>query len=654
MDYRKDVDGLRALAVLPVLFYHIGYNFFSGGYVGVDIFFVISGYLITSIIINDLAVSKFSIVNFYERRIRRIFPALYTVLTFSSVAGWLLLLPNTFVNYANTLFMTVFYSSNIRFYKESGYFDGPSHQKPLLHTWSLSVEEQFYIFFPIILIITAKYLKKSYKFVVSIIFVLSLLLSLLTISKYTEFNFYMLPTRAWELLMGSILAIKFLPDTTNRKLSEVLSIFGISLILFSIFTYDFTTLFPGYTAAAPCFGTFLVIYSGMKCDTFLKKIISLKPIVYIGLLSYSLYLWHWPLIVFFKYYCIIPLTKNQEIFILLLSFLLSVLTYHFIETPFRKKIIFKSRAGIFTLGFMLMLVFSAFSVYVAKNNGIESRIDKNALSVLSGNGDKSVLFNKCLGLSPDILTVDSLCNFGQEGKESTFLLWGDSHAGVLIDGIKKSAEDNGKRGNFVGRSAALLHVTKYSKGISAVPDEHHKNIIKFLENNTQIKDVYLSARWAMYYNGTSYGMEKKFEYPITVFYNQNSDIKNNKEVFYSGLENTLSELTRLNRNIYIVAQIPEVGVYVPYYEAMSIITGSNVRISPAIEEYMERNKGVFEVFENLSKKYKFTVIYPDKFLCEDGKCKLSVEGKSLYIDTDHLSKTGSIYVKSMFDEYMKK
>jgi len=261
LKYRPDIDGLRAIAVLAVLFFHTGVPGFSGGFVGVDIFFVISGFLITSIILKDIKEEQFSIARFYERRIRRIFPALFPVIAFTLAVGAYLFDANAFKDLGQSITATTLFSSNILFWRESGYFAAASFTKPLLHTWSLAVEEQFYIFFPLALVFIHRFLKSRYILWIGIAIILSLGASIWGVYYKPSATFYLVPTRAWELLAGSVLALGVLPNPSSAWLRNLLSATGLGLIMYSVGFYTEATLFPGHNAIAPVMGAWLIIYS---------------------------------------------------------------------------------------------------------------------------------------------------------------------------------------------------------------------------------------------------------------------------------------------------------------------------------------------------------------------------------------------------------
>jgi peptidoglycan/LPS O-acetylase OafA/YrhL len=334
--YRPDIDGLRALAIIPVLIFHAFPALLPGGFVGVDIFFVISGYLITTIILKSLSEGTFTFFNFYQRRILRIFPALILVLIFVSTFAWLYFLANEFQNYSKHLASAMFFVSNITFFNEIGYFDGKAELKPLLHFWSLGIEEQFYILWPIILIFTFSKPRK-FLFLTSLILVLSFSINKLRVRSEPDEIFFLLHGRFWELLIGGLLAyalnyksiFSFTIATRN-----ILASTGTTLILFAIFYLSKKNSFPGSWALLPTIGASLIVLAGY--DAWVNRVIlSRRWIVYIGLISYPLYLWHWPIISFLHIFQIQLSTINLACS-LALSVLLAILTYEFIEKPLRR------------------------------------------------------------------------------------------------------------------------------------------------------------------------------------------------------------------------------------------------------------------------------------------------------------------------------
>lgn len=335
MKYRAEIDGLRAFAVLPVVLFHAGYEIFSGGYVGVDVFFVISGFLITSILLAEFEQGKFSLRKFYERRARRILPALFTVMAVSLPMAWALFSQAEMEKFAKSLMATVTFSSNILFWRESGYFDLESEVKPLLHTWSLAVEEQYYILFPLFLMMFWRFGKLVITVALAAIFVASLLLAQWGSENYPSANFYLLPTRAWELLIGAFAAILL----SKREMrfgavaGEILSTSGFAAILASIFLFDSHTPFPSFYTLLPTLGAVAIILAAQQ-GTRTHALLSFKPIVFLGLISYSFYLWHQPVLVFGRYVLRDAFHAWIPAFLLVIMGL-SLLSYYLVERPMR-------------------------------------------------------------------------------------------------------------------------------------------------------------------------------------------------------------------------------------------------------------------------------------------------------------------------------
>lgn len=371
MQYREEIDGLRALAVLPVILFHAGFEWFSGGFIGVDVFFVISGYLITTIIITNMTKGNFSLINFYERRARRILPALFFVMLICLPFAWFFLNPSELKDFGGSLVAVSTFTSNILFWKESDYFATAAELKPLLHTWSLAVEEQYYVLFPIFLMIVWRIGLMKIVLLLVIVFFLSLSLAHWGALNHPNAAFYLLPTRGWELLCGVFASIYLYRSTKENTYfkNNLLSIAGLAMIAYSIFWFDETTPFPSLYALIPTIGTVLIIIYAVP-NTFSNWFLSLGPIVGIGLISYSAYLWHQPILAFAKH----GFGEHQsEIFLLflcILSLILAWFSWKFIEAPFRDAKIF-NRKSIFHLALIGTIFFSAIGSLIHFTNGLE-------------------------------------------------------------------------------------------------------------------------------------------------------------------------------------------------------------------------------------------------------------------------------------------
>lgn len=355
-NHRRDIDGLRAIAVLAVIAHHASPALVPGGFVGVDVFFVISGFLITSIILRDLDAGTFSFATFYERRVRRLVPNLTLLLVVCSAIAWLLLLPADLSNYSKSLFSTSIFTSNMFFWRDSWYFAAPSQTKPLLHTWSLAIEEQYYLIFPVVLWTVRRYLPKRVAMMCVGGFVASLALSVWAVRVTPAAAFYLLPSRAWELLLGSVLVVGVLPAIESARALEIVSVTGLLSIVAAAVFFDTSTPFPGLAALLPCAGAALVIHAGTNpATTVARRLLGSPPLVVTGLMSYSLYLWHWPLLAFAKYYFLSSLTPWLIAVCVVSSVLMAYLAWRFVEQPVRTKAALASRRR-------LMVTFAACSV----------------------------------------------------------------------------------------------------------------------------------------------------------------------------------------------------------------------------------------------------------------------------------------------------
>ena len=335
MPYRRDIDGLRALAVLPVVFFHLGWGA-PGGFVGVDVFFVISGFLIGSIVIREIETGTFSLLRFWERRVRRILPALTVVVIATAIAGIVWMIPDHLEELGKSIMAQPALVANVYFWQESGYFETAAEYQPLLQTWSLAVEEQFYLFFPLVMILLFKLGRRGAFIGVLSLIAASLAWSIIGTKAYPSLAFYLLPSRIWELDLGVILALLQIKRERPRWVNETLSWGGIACILVAVFTFDLNTPFPGYTALLPCLGAAFVIFGNAQGATSSVAFLGWGPIRFIGLISYSLYLWHWPLIVFARYQSSGELSSSTKGAILVLSLVLAILSWRFVERPFRK------------------------------------------------------------------------------------------------------------------------------------------------------------------------------------------------------------------------------------------------------------------------------------------------------------------------------
>ncbi len=435
MKYRPEVDGLRALAVLPVILFHAGFELFGGGFVGVDVFFVISGYLITTIIISEMAEEKFSIVNFYERRARRILPALFFVMAVCIPFAWFLLVPSDLVEFGHSLIAVSTFSSNFLFWSEAGYFAGPAELKPLLHTWSLAVEEQYYILFPIFLLLTWRLGIKWVLFILLFIFMLSLGVSQWGAYKIPSANFYLLPTRGWELLIGVFVAfyLKYNTYIKSYLANQLLSLLGFSMITYSIVVFNESTPFPSLYALIPTIGTGLVIICAIP-QTTIHKLLSLNFIVGIGLISYSTYLWHQPILAFARHASEGEVHNLIVIALCISSLFFGWFSWRYIERPFRQKS-YLQRKFIFKFSIAGILLFSIIGLFLhVIDGGSKSYSQQKQKIITAFLADNS-------GYTEKRESTLSLNKFDKTNTLKDILIIGDSHMQDLVNAVYEAGLD---------------------------------------------------------------------------------------------------------------------------------------------------------------------------------------------------------------------
>lgn len=433
--YRPDIDGLRAVAILPVLLGHADIRGFAGGYVGVDVFFVISGYLITGILFRDLEIGRHSISEFYRRRVLRLFPVVFAVLAASAALSCALLLPTELVGFAKSMAAATLFSSNVLFGIESGYFDSASTFKPLLHTWSLAVEEQFYILWPLLLAAVGTHDRRRVTFAIAVVCVLSFAASVVMVRSDPAAAFYLLPTRAWELGIGGLLALVGNP-VRARWANEAMGALGLLAILAAIVLYDTATVFPGPAALLPCVGTVMILAAGVHGSR-TSSLLSIRPAVAIGLISYSLYMWHWPIIVFTKIYFLeLVLDPALQVGVLAASFAVAMLSYRFVERPFRRDVRHWRTRRVLLGGAAAIAVLLGVAAAIYASRGLPERYSPDQQTIAAYlNRDVERQFGRGTCFLVDSgATLDPSC-LRPDGSNPTVLLAGDSHAAHLSPGL---------------------------------------------------------------------------------------------------------------------------------------------------------------------------------------------------------------------------
>lgn len=639
LKYRPDIDGLRAIAVLAVIFFHANIPGFSGGYVGVDIFFVISGFLITSIILKDIESGNFSIWRFYERRIRRIFPPLFLVIIFSLVTGGFVFDTKTFQDLGASITAATLFISNIYFWHDTGgYFAAPSIQKPLLHTWSLAVEEQFYILFPLLIIWIKRSFNKKYTPILLGITFISFVISIYGVYTHQPATFYLVPTRAWELLAGSILALNVLPPLKSDYQRNIFSLLGLVLIFISVKLYTETTLFPAYNAVAPVLGATLIIYSGINGISSVSKIISLRPLVYTGLISYSLYLWHWPLLVFFKYIIFRDFTIYDAILIIFITFAVSSFSLIFMEMPFRKnKTKPKDRHRFFILTAIVVSVTSVFGGVIYFEEGMPYLYPEASRSIKRLEDEV-----KCdWGIKYDTLKKNGNVQhpiIGPLNKKPSFVLWGDSHAMALIPALTNNANQYGVSGFITTASGTppLIGVDPNTKG-----PEFTAHVLSFIKLHPEIKTIIIAAYWSMYASNRQ----------THLLDSTNTYIGSRAE---SSLALTVKTLLNMGKNVVLVSDVPQIKNSPEKIVWFAERFGVNYIEKEAYVNYKTKNRAILNILQKISKINNVKIIYPESMLFDrEGYLRITLDNKYLYGDNNHLSRYGSEYIAPVFSGVFK-
>lgn len=654
LKYRPDIDGLRAIAVLSVVMFHAGVQAFSGGFCGVDIFFMISGYLITSIIEKEICLGNFSIVTFYERRVRRILPAFFAVAVFSSIMAFVLMLPNDFESYSKSLIASALSGSNILFWRESGYFDSSSELKPLLHTWSLGIEEQFYIILPIFLLAIPRKSKWHLGWCITLIALVSFAASVWGTEHKPDATFYLAPTRAWELSLGALLALNVIPAIHHQYLREIVALSGWVLIAFGVMMLTPDSTFPGINALLPCVGAALIIHAGSGGQSAVGRLLSWRPFLLIGLISYSLYLWYWPLLVFAKYYAVRPLTPIETMIVLLLAVAVSIASWHFVERPFRKRKKMISRRAVFVGGIAITLVAAAFGFAVLLAEGWPSRFSDDVLKLANGALDQSASSMGCMEKNRLWSDSGEFCFIGQKESDPSFIVLGDSHADALMPGVDLVARKRGKKGVHAAFTSCApldgISIRHFEEDLKCV--EFRNKMLAFTERSSSIQNVVLIARWSVYSEGTRYGRDDVG--PKIFLDDEKNQGVGNHEDFLIGIERTVMRMRRANKQVFIVFSVPEVGLNVPSNSSRNLLFGHNMDIRPKITDFFERNKYVAAVMDRMALQYGVHVIYPHSILCGTGSyCSTIKDGKSLYADDDHLNVFGAEVVSAIFEPIFK-
>ena len=635
MKYRAEIDGLRAMAVLPVILFHAGFDLFGGGFVGVDVFFVISGYLITSIIITKLTEKDFSISYFYERRARRILPALFFVSIVCLPFAWFWLAPSDLKDFGQSLVAVSTFSSNILFWMESDYFDQSSELKPLLHTWSLAVEEQYYIIFPIFLLFAWRFGQTFILIFLFITFIASLGLASWAALNKPVAAFYLLPTRGWEILMGVFAAfyIQHHAQVKNLFINQSLSILGFGLIIISILVFDRSTPFPSLYTLIPTLGALLIIISAVP-GTIIHKLLSLNILVGLGLISYSAYLWHQPILAFARHRFLEDISDFLLIALCILSVLLAWLTWRFIEKPIRSSKKF-TRSNIFIFALIGLVFLSSVGAAFSQKEYFPNRSQfSKELSESLTMPDKE----NCFDIPFNYYAEDWGCFLGAKKPEVDYILFGDSHTLSLKSLIDDLAFNRDLKVFYVGSSSCIPFLELQTKRVNYHQfncNLLNKRVFNFAQKN-KLKGIILSAKWTHYLQG-NYSHEGAI---LIAQENINNFAYNNTDAFQKAFHKTVDKYSSIELPIHLIAQHP-LQKHAAESVYFSVANGNNSLARLSVERFMvdDLNKIPLSVFAERARDinlYKVTDLFCDMEICPIGN-----SDQSYYYDDNHLSSIGA-------------
>lgn len=635
--YRPDIDGLRAIAVSAVIFYHAGISLFRSGFVGVDIFFVISGFLIGGILYRETR-SSFSFSDFYARRAKRILPALIAVCLFCVALGYVVLSPKEYSSLSLSTIAALLGISNIRFWMSLGYFNPDAEMDPLLMTWSLGVEEQFYVFFPMLLLL----LRSSKKIVVAILILLLSVISF-TFSMYTTYNypmsaFYLIPARAWEMGVGALFAITMpMPMPGNKKITcEVLAALGLVLICLSTMLFNAQMPFPGLVVLVPVSGTLLVIAAR---GSFLNRVVlGSKPMVGIGLISYSWYLWHWPIMAFARICSIGAPSQNIMLGCVLLSFGFAVLSWRYIERPFRTSSA-PSRRVLWQYGLVLSIVL-ALPVAIKIGDGLPFR--SSAEIVAADNAVNQTRHDPCLvdnGSSPNF---SSRCVRLGSHTEALAIL-GDSHAAALGSALRDFAAQSGQDYAILTKASCrpferIVVIQRKNPRFANECRIFMRQSLEFIKNSPSIKYVFISGLW----DGPLRNPDERYGDTVPSTRSQVS-------LFKVGLLDTVQQLSLMGKIVVIVEDTPYwindpvQSIRVRYNPLRSSLQGiiDGGETLGEIGSVRPRLAGIDKSIVEVSLLTKADIMKTKDSFCVNEICRYSFSGRSYFSDRSHLSKFGA-------------
>jgi peptidoglycan/LPS O-acetylase OafA/YrhL len=660
--YRPEIDGLRAIAVIAVVLFHFGIGL-PGGFVGVDVFFVISGYLITRLVLRATECDTLSVGVFFERRIRRIFPALFVVVASTLAVGYWMLLPDELKKLGRSSVAQSFGIANIYFWRDTGYFSGPANNKPLLHTWSLAVEEQFYLLLPLVLVFCKSMSRKKVFLILSLVALVSFSASVYSVIYHPNGTFYLLPTRAWELLLGCGLAALPWQFKSQPVRDTLVACIGLVALSLPMFFYNSRTTFPGLAAVPPVIGTALIIFASSSTPSIWPcKLLSLRPAVFLGLISYSLYLWHWPIIVFTRMY-FGDLHWQQLVLALSLSLALSFLTWKWVEMPFRHSVLIAQRKRVFRTALTMNVAVVSISATFIASGGLPKRFPDSLNSIfvdtyrhgaeyvtdLSDRLDFAVIPK--LGIEP-VVSIDNA--------RPDFIVWGDSHASAISSVIDDVASELHLSGRVIAVSGlpGIPNIYRISNERPGDVESAWQSQVMALLREQKPRVLILVSRWSFYTDGGNSVEDYPDGHHVIADGNEGLAAPTAPEEVLARNLLELADFCRENQiSLWVVKQVPELKVADPAGDLYRYSAGRRRELPvarSAFTDHLVRQSKPESIFQRvIFKDVKFLDPAP-LLLDHEGNVTSYINGKPIYRDDDHLSRLGCEMLRPMFLDAMSR
>lgn len=647
--YRPDVDGLRAVAVLSVVAYHALPVSAPGGYIGVDVFFVISGYLITRLIAADIERGRFSIASFYVRRTKRILPALFVVLSATLALGWFVATPLELRALGRTMAATAAFVSNIAFWQDTGYFDTLAETKPLLHTWSLAVEEQYYLLWPLAL--SRLYGRRIARPVIWSVAAVSFALSIYFTARHQATAFFLLPPRAWELMAGAMLALGMLPRVPDGKWREAFAWAGLALIAAAVLLLDRNSPFPGWNALMPCLGAALIIAAGEGADNTVSRwLLARRPVVFVGLISYSLYLWHWPLLAVARTVTRGHLETAAALTIVAIAFGLSIITWKFVETPLRARHVTPAAAPVLARYAFVSASAAAVGLILYTSNGFINLADPAVVRAEAARFSVNPLSASCLRWQAVVGRLPGPeCMTNEDRFQRRMVIWGDSHADAVAPAFVTVAQANALATHQLTMAACppLIEAEVEGPGSDYEPCAvFNRQVMDYVTGDPAVQVVALSARWTLYTENARFGEDPG---PITYLTDaQDSEWSSaaSRRVFARSLQLTVDRLRSAGKSVVLLGVIPPLGVNVPDCLARNAMPLSGTQpcdAAPgAVLPHIEFADDV--VARVASSGTHVCAYFPKEAICRGSRCVSETADGILYANDDHLSLFGADFV----------